>query len=29
MPLGVQVIGRINDDARTLAAAASIAERLA
>jgi len=28
MPLGVQVIGRINDDARTLAAAAWIAERL-
>jgi Asp-tRNA(Asn)/Glu-tRNA(Gln) amidotransferase A subunit family amidase len=28
MPLGVQVIGRINDDARTLAAATWIAERL-
>jgi Asp-tRNA(Asn)/Glu-tRNA(Gln) amidotransferase A subunit family amidase len=28
MPLGVQVIGRINDDTRTLAAAAWIAERL-
>ena len=29
MPLGLQVIGRIGDDARTLAAAAWIAERLA
>src|SRR5438067_6465385 len=29
MPLGVQVIGRIGDDARTLACAAWIAERLA
>jgi len=29
MPLGVQVIGRINDDARTLACARWIAERLA
>src|SRR5438874_1385616 len=29
MPLGLQVVGRIGDDARTLAAAAWIAERLA
>jgi Asp-tRNA(Asn)/Glu-tRNA(Gln) amidotransferase A subunit family amidase len=29
MPLGLQVIGRIGDDARTLAAARWIAERLA
>jgi Asp-tRNA(Asn)/Glu-tRNA(Gln) amidotransferase A subunit family amidase len=29
LPLGLQVIGRIGDDARTLAAAAWIAERLA
>jgi Asp-tRNA(Asn)/Glu-tRNA(Gln) amidotransferase A subunit family amidase len=28
MPLGLQVIGRIGDDARTLAGAAWIAERL-
>ena len=29
MPLGIQVIGRINDDARTLACARWISEKLA